>query len=100
MLKNIIVLLCLFLWGCGKPLTPYDYKDALIIKKSIMHRELGNLSQKTMNKITKKRQLLESGSISSEEYRLMVKIIKDNQQSEIIKIQKQYDEYIESNKKN
>jgi len=93
-----IFLLGLFLFsGCGKPLIPYNFNDALLIKKSIMHRQLGNLSQKVMDEISIRRLLFQNKTINVHEFERQKKEIQEYQQSEIKKIQNDFNQYKKTN---
>jgi len=99
MFKKLFLLILFIVSGCGKPLVPYNFDDAILIKKSIMHRQLGNLSQKTMDEITVTRLLFQNKTINSSEFERMKKEIQENQQSEIKKIQNDFNVYKKHNQK-
>ena len=99
MFKKLFLLILFIVSGCGKPLVPYNFDDAILIKKSIMHRQLGNLSQKTMDEITVTRLLFQNKTINSSEFERIKKEIQENQQSEIKKIQNDFNVYKKHNQK-
>jgi len=99
MLKIICLFILFVLVGCGKPLMSYNFNDAIIVKKSLMHRELGNLAQKTMDEIAVTRLQFQSKIISSSEFEKQKKEIQEQQQNEIKKIQNEFNEYKNHNQK-
>jgi len=99
MLKIICLFILFVITGCGKPLTPYDFNDAIMLKKSLMHRELGILAQKTMDEIAVRRLLLHSKTINPSEFEKQKKEIQEHQQTEIKKIQNDFSEYKNNNQK-
>ena len=99
MFKKLFLLILFIVSGCGKPLVPYNFDDAILIKKSVMHRQLGNLSQKTMDEITVTRLLFQNKTINSSEFERIKKEIQENQQSEIKKIQNDFNVYKKHNQK-